>query len=476
MDGNSVYITDIGIVFAGSVSSGKSTFVGVLTTNKLDDGNGLTRSAVLKHPHEVDNKGSSSDISSRHFVIEETNRAITLFDLCGHDKYFKSTAFGINGCFPDYAIVLIDASSGILPMTKQHFTLLLSINIPIIILVTRIDLCPKDKYDLTMKHINKYCKDIIKIPAEFINNYFNDEHLTEEWIKTKLEFFNKSLDLSQSMKQLNIPVISISNKTGYYIEFVKDIIKTLSPRNLWGLYEDNRIYNKFITNMDKKFFNSCKKSNFISAYYIDNIYTPPGIGLVVTGINRGEDLNIGDVVYIGPINKEFKEIRIRSIHNDYKQKIRCLKNHDRGTIAISGDKEFMTNKFIKRGLVIVRNKSITKTNLCFHFNAGITIFNHSTTLKNDYTPILQIGNIRQAARMLINPNINGNKDTVCCKEYAYVTFKFKYKPELIEQNQLFIFTSGNVHGVGIILDILPIIEDSDAKPDMDRIKRNKRLF
>lgn len=466
------YITDIGITIAGSVDSGKSTFVGVLTTNELDNGNGSARTGVAKHPHEIQS-GKTSDISSRHFVIPETKRAITLFDLCGHEKYFKTTAYGVSGCFPDYSFVIVGANRGILTMTKQHLTLLLSMNIPIIIIVTRIDICPKESYDLTLKQIDKYCKDIIKIPAEFMNNYFNDEHLKNEWIQTKLNSLNKSLDLSQSMKQIFIPIISISNKTGYYVEFVKNMITKLHPRNLWGLNQDNRIYTKFTTNMNKEFFNLGKKTNFISAYYIDCVYNPPGIGIVVTGINRGEDFNVGETVYIGPINKEFKEIKIRSINNNIRQKIISLKNHHRGTIAITGEKEFMTKNFIKRGLVIVKNKDIVKTNLCYRFNAGITIFNHSTTLKNNYTPILQIGNIRQSARMTINPQLNNDKDTVCCREYAYVTFKFKYKPELIEQNQIFIFRSGHVHGVGIILDILPISEDFDAKPDLDKLCRQK---
>jgi elongation factor 1-alpha len=464
------YITDIGVAIAGSVDSGKSTFVGVLTSSELDNGNGSARVGVAKHPHEIES-GKTSDISSRHFVIPEEKRAVTLFDLCGHEKYFKTTAYGVSGCFPDYSFVIVGANRGILTMTKQHFTLLLSMNIPIIILVTRIDICPKETYELTLKQINKYCKDIIKIPAEFINHYFKDDIPTEILIKSKLDLINNSMDSSKSMKQSFIPVISISNKTGYYIDFVKQMIKSLAPRNLWGSNQDNRLYTKFTTNMDKKFFDLNKKPNFISAYYIDGIYTPPGIGIVVTGINRGDDLNTGDTVYIGPINKEFKEIKIRSIHNDFRQKITCLKNHHRGTIAITGDKDFMSRTFIKRGLVIVKNKEIAKTNLCYHFKAGITIFNHSTTLKNDYTPILQIGNIRQSARMTIDPKLNNDKDTVCCREYAYVTFKFKYKPELIEHNQIFVFRSGHVHGVGIILDLIPMNEDSDAKPDPARLRR-----
>ena len=45
------YVTDIGITIAGSVDSGKSTLVGVITTNELDNGNGSARLSVAKHPH-----------------------------------------------------------------------------------------------------------------------------------------------------------------------------------------------------------------------------------------------------------------------------------------------------------------------------------------------------------------------------------------------------------------------------------------
>ena len=73
----------------GHVDSGKSTFVGVLNTNELDNGNGSARISAAKHPHEI-NSGKTSDISLRHFIVKEKNRAITMIDLCGHEKYFKT--------------------------------------------------------------------------------------------------------------------------------------------------------------------------------------------------------------------------------------------------------------------------------------------------------------------------------------------------------------------------------------------------
>ena len=458
------FITDIGITIAGSVDSGKSTFVGVLATNELDNGNGSARLSVAKHPHEIES-GKTSDISLKHFIVNETNRAITMIDLCGHEKYFKTTAYGVSGCFPDYSFVIVAANRGILPMTKQHFTLLCSMNVPIFILVTRTDNTPRETYELAIKQIEKYCKTIIHTPAEIINSYYNDEHLSAQYMLDKLMLLRNSFDLNQTMKQPFIPVISISNRNGYYIDFIKKVITNFSPRNLWGSYDNNRIIKGFTTHMNQKYFSNISKFKQISTFYVDGVYMPPGIGVVVTGINRGEDLSVSDIMYIGPINKEFKQIKIRSIHNDCKQSIQNLQHHHRGTIAIAGDKDYINRDYIKRGLIIIRNKELVKTNLCYRFQAGITIFNHSTMLKNNYTPVLQIGNIRQSGRMLINPEENNGKDTVSAKEYAYVTFKFLKNPEFIEPYQIFVFRSGNVHGVGVILNIIPMIEDTDAKAD-----------
>ena len=145
------------IVVAGSVDSGKSTFIGILDNNILDDGNGFARKYVAKHKHEIES-GRTSDISVKS--LETENKSIVLVDLCGHAKYLKTTLFGITGYFPDYAIVTIAANRGVLPMTREHLGILLYMKIPFIIVVTKVDIAPKNVYERTMKAIDK----IIKIP------------------------------------------------------------------------------------------------------------------------------------------------------------------------------------------------------------------------------------------------------------------------------------------------------------------------
>ena len=473
-----IYNTELGIAVAGSVDSGKSTFVGVLTTGKLDDGDGSARQDVAKHPHEKASR-KTSDISNRTMLTPNGN-GVTLFDLCGHEKYFKTTTYGISGHFPDYSFLIVGANRGILPMTKQHVTLLLSLNVPIIIIVTRYDITPQQTYNETIKHIINYCKNTIKMQANIVNNPYDSTH----------EIYNESMikiieDMYSSNRQCYIPVVTVSNKTGYFIDFINKFIEKMKPRNPWNNFEvdsektieercTNRIIKKFMLNMDKKFFQN-PTNNTEHMFFVDTVYNPNGIGIVLAGINRGGRINVGDIMYLGPFGKEFKQIKVKSMNNYCQQNIFSAEDHQRITIAISTNDKEINRKTVRKGMILLGSKDSIKNNLCWRFNAAITIFSHSATLKNNYTPSLQIGNIRQSGRMTIDPILNNNNDHIKLKEFGYVTFKFKQRPEYVESFQTFVFRSGCVHGVGIILDVVAISQDNDAKPDPVKMRNHRKL-
>ena len=43
---------------------------------------------------------------------------ITFIDLAGHEKYLKTTVFGLTGYAPDFAMLMIGSNMGIVGMTK----------------------------------------------------------------------------------------------------------------------------------------------------------------------------------------------------------------------------------------------------------------------------------------------------------------------------------------------------------------------
>ena len=71
---------------------------------------------------------------------------ITFLDLCGHEKYLKTTIYGLVGMVPDYAMIIIGANMGISRMTKEHLGIALALKIPFFIVMTKIDIAPENAY------------------------------------------------------------------------------------------------------------------------------------------------------------------------------------------------------------------------------------------------------------------------------------------------------------------------------------------
>ncbi len=131
---------EIKMAILGNVDSGKSTFVGVMCKGGLDNGRGLSRTNVFRHRHEVEN-GRTSSISrqvmgfdskgavvnygawrtpSMSDIVANSSKMITFVDLAGHEKYLRTTVFGLTSQSPDYATLVIGANMGVQRMTKEH--------------------------------------------------------------------------------------------------------------------------------------------------------------------------------------------------------------------------------------------------------------------------------------------------------------------------------------------------------------------
>ena len=143
---NSINISEeFTIAVCGPVDAGKSTIIGVLTSGELDNGKGFARNKVLIHPHEKES-GRTSNITFNpliykingdtitHYIFNELRnkksspvkkqvinifnkdnddekniereRIVSFVDLAGHEKYLKTTVFGVSGLFPNYGLIV----------------------------------------------------------------------------------------------------------------------------------------------------------------------------------------------------------------------------------------------------------------------------------------------------------------------------------------------------------------------------------
>ena len=77
---------------------------------------------------------------------------MTFLDLCGHEKYLKTTMFGLVGLMPDYAMIIVGANMGVSRMTREHLGISLALGVPIFFVVTKVDIAPQRNLWGDFKH------------------------------------------------------------------------------------------------------------------------------------------------------------------------------------------------------------------------------------------------------------------------------------------------------------------------------------
>ena len=58
------------------------------------------------------------------------------------DDCSQTTIGGLSGCHPDYVMVLVAANNGVSRMTREHLGVALALQLPLLVVVTKIDICP----------------------------------------------------------------------------------------------------------------------------------------------------------------------------------------------------------------------------------------------------------------------------------------------------------------------------------------------
>ena len=450
MTTRSNHTKELTIAVCGPVDAGKSSLIGVLTSGELDNGRGFARNKILQHNHEIESGRTSSitlnpvkyitrkdqvelyAVKSRKrtetkkianvqvedkYLDEENETVVSYIDLAGHEKYLKTTVFGVTGMFPDRGIIVIGANTGITKLTKEHLGILLYLKIPITIVITKIDLAPLQVYQSLCNKIKKLLtKNTFGKIIYFISSSDKKDEETNIYIDNMID--NPEI----------IPVISISNKNGTNINNLHKIIYKCNLHNKWKKPLDNG-----------------------SIVYIDSDFNVPGIGLVVSGSIKGNDISVKQKMYIGPKDGKFYPVTIRSIHNSIRESVDTIGPNVQGCFAIKfvNPKEAIARENIIKGFVLVDSIDSWSKNIVSSFTARVTILHHSTTIRNGYSPVLHCGPIRQAAFMRIKDESNHLKS----QDSAIVDFTFKHHKEFVEEKMIFFFRDGNTKGVGEVISL-----------------------
>lgn len=220
------------IAVVGNVDAGKSSMLGVLVKGDLDDGRGKARVNLFRHKHEIETGRTSSvgmeimgfdthgqvitsDTPGRKLSWEEIGKrsakVITFTDLAGHERYLRTTVFGLLSSSPNYCLLMVAANNGLIGMSKEHLGISLALNVPVMVVITKIDICPPHILEQTITQITKILKSpgARKIPI-FINN-------REECINTATQFVSQRIT----------PIFQVSNVTGQNLDLVRTFLNIL---------------------------------------------------------------------------------------------------------------------------------------------------------------------------------------------------------------------------------------------------------
>jgi len=429
-------LTSIKLAIVGNVDSGKTTLVGVLSKGSPDDGRGSARIKVFNYPHEVQN-GRTSSIAQEIIgfdnkgeqvlpdrynpnknkywpeVVKKSSKIINMIDLCGHEKYLKTTLFGLVGLDPDYVTLIIGANMGVSKMTKEHLGITLCLKIPFFIVLTKIDLCPDNIYKENLENLMKLMR----------SNLVNRVPIV---IKSQEEL----MKLSDSMLSDRIcPIFPVSSVTAQGIPHLLAFLSLLK----------NRI--DLQSNQAKPFH-----------YDITENFLIPGIGIVLSGSVKTGTAKVKQIALLGP-DKEggYKSVSIKSIHCN-RVPVDSVLAGQPACLAIKPSKanETLTRDELRKGMVLI-DPSL-KMDPTWNFEAEVVILHHSTTIKEGYQCVMHCGIVRQSIEIM---EIEKEDKILRTGDKGLCKMKFLFNPEFLTKGQVLILREGRTKILGVITNILP---------------------
>lgn len=426
--------TRVGIL--GNVDHGKSSLMGRLVSGTNDDGRGSAREKIFNYEHEKQS-GRTSSVSHQivaydtdgHQVLSRDNRKknwpeltarskklVNLMDLCGQKKYFKTTVLGISMGKVDFGVIVVGANAGVQPITIEHIRLCGSYAVPVVFVVTKIDMVEKIHTEKTLKSIDQLLSKHDKIM------YLADS--VENTLRAKSYLYNRE----------NIPVFQVSNVTGEGIDLLHLFLNTVRPRISFSKSENDPVLLHVETTFLAK------------------------VGLVISGFLSKGTIKKKHKYFLGPNAKgHFQQITVKGMHVKQRDKDQA----ECGRYVCVNIPHLSRNK-VKRGMVITGNPQVKPIK---YFTADIVIReNHPMTVRvgTELTMVVNAARITCKVSKILSRNKKNMRQSreapfrpLRLGEKASILFYIKDKYSYFEVNDRAAFTEGDIKMTGLITDVDP---------------------
>ncbi|PTB64074.1 hypothetical protein BBK36DRAFT_1161135 [Trichoderma citrinoviride] len=251
------------VTLTGPIASGKSSLLGTLSTGTLDNGRGKSRLSLLKHRHEMAS-GMTSSIAQEligykerlifsfsHRNIESwldihdyanNGRLVFMSDSGGHPRYRHTVFRGLMNWAPHWMVLCIAADdaevaydmastvtdSGDADLVKAHLDLSLKLDVPLAIVITKLDLASKASLQKTMTKILAAIRDAKRMPKLLQPDQQPQDQLAEipqpDWDKVQ-DYVESIAEQGRPLK--HVPIVFTSVLKGVGVGLVHALLASL---------------------------------------------------------------------------------------------------------------------------------------------------------------------------------------------------------------------------------------------------------
>lgn len=309
---------------------------------------------------------------------------------------------------PNYCLLMVAANNGLVGMSKEHLGIALALNVPVMVVITKIDICPPQILEQTITQLTKILKSpgARKIPV-FVKN-------REECVNTATQFVSRRI----------CPIFQVSNVTGDNLDLVRTFLNIL-PHH--GNY------------------NSAAPLEF----HVNDTFSVPFVGTVVSGVVKSGEVHTGDTVLLGPDSLgQFTTTKVRSIERKRIQVPGCAAGQS-ASLALRN----VRRKDVRKGMVVLHKPEkpdpatgiLPAPKVYREFVAEVLILSHATTIKTKYQAMLHVGPVSQTCAI-----IDIDRQYIRTGDRALVAFRFVQRPEYLTVGDRILFREGRTKGLGIV--------------------------
>ncbi|XP_018649541.1 putative gtp binding protein [Schistosoma mansoni] len=260
-------------------------------------------------------------------IVRMSSNLLTLLDLAGHSKYQRTTLAGIACNQPIIGILVISATIGLSSIGLDHIQLIYSLNLPMIIVLTKIDQLSNGIEQI--KRIQTIYRQLVYQFKQIQNAWgdFNDDHfmppffpvssVTGQGIDNLMHFLSRLSCLNQSP----LPALSISSSSSSLTTDSRSPEQQQRQQSI----EFNKFSNE--NHIQLMFSKIHEQMKIIKTYrdfngtlfWINQVYTQiPGVSnpVIVGRVQLGQLLN-NQILWLGPDQfGDFYPVQIVSLmHN-----------------------------------------------------------------------------------------------------------------------------------------------------------------